>query len=92
MAEGPIPYDRSLAAPASYGAGSFYAVTPSDTLPLPPKCIGLYIGVGGILVARGVMDSAPITFAAVVPGFISGRFAYVNTGTTATGVVAFCIP
>lgn len=73
-------------------AGSFVAVTKSDTVPLPPNVRGLWVGGVGAVAVKGVNDNVAAVFTAVPAGtYIPGRFAYVmSTATTATLIVA-CI-
>ncbi len=84
-----------LAGPPQYWlSGSFFGVVPSDILPLPPRCRGLWVGGAGNLVVKGAtnQNAAAVTLVAVQAGtFIPGRFAAVMaTLTTATLIVAFC--
>lgn len=79
-----------LFAPASAGPGSFQAVTPSDTAPLPPGNQGLWVGALGNVAVKGLMDKVAVTLLAVPAGtFLRGRFGYVMaTNTTATNIVS----
>jgi hypothetical protein len=78
--------DVSIAALAIYGAGSWRAVTPSDTVPLDPGCRGLYITASGTLTIKGVWDSTAASLGTPAANvLIPGRFAFVmSTGTSAT--------
>ena len=89
MAEIP-PLSSAIFAARKGIGGSFQAVTKSDTVPLPPNVIGLWVGGIGNVAVKGVGDAAAVTFTAVAAGtFIPGRFAYVmSTNTTATLIVA----
>ena len=96
-----------LAGPPQYWlSGSFFNVVRSDTLPLPPKCRGLYVNVTGQIVVKGAgsQNSAPVTLVVTAAGtFIAGRFSALmltsplgsgfNTSiamSTLGNVVAFC--
>src|SRR5690348_6458320 len=69
---------RRDAAPAAYGAGSFRAVTPSDTIPLDAGCRGLFVVATGTVTVKGVFDSAAVSLGTQAAGVtIPGRFAYV---------------
>lgn len=84
--------NRSMAASAAYGAGSFLAVVPSDTIPLPPGCRGLWVGTGGSVAVKGAFDAGPVVFTLVPSGFfLAGRFGYLMaTGTvTAANFIAY---
>lgn len=62
-------------------------VTPSDSVPTG-QTIGLYVGNGGTVKAKGV-DGVIGTFVCQSGQYLVGNFSYVMaTGTTATGIVA----
>lgn len=62
-------------------------LTPSDTVLISP-CIGLYVGVAGLIRAAGANGGIG-TFQAQTGQYLVGRFTKVlATGTTATGLVA----
>lgn len=75
-----------VSAPATRAA----AVTPHDGNALSDIPKALYIGAGGTLVARGVRDSADVTFTNLPDGTVLPfRASHVRaTGTTATDIVA----
>jgi hypothetical protein len=76
----------SVSAPARRAA----AVTPSDSVALAAIPKALYVGSGGSVVARGVDDTADVTFVNVGAGTILPlRARYVRaTGTSAGDIVA----
>lgn len=82
---------RRAAAPATYGAGSFRAVTPSDTVPLDAGCRGLFVVATGTVTVKGVFDGAAVSLGTQAAGVtIPGRFGFVMaTGTTATLVALY---
>ena len=65
---------------------SFANVTKSDTVPVNTR-LGLYIGVGGDVVVKGV-DGVQATFAAQAGQHLSGKFHMVMAATTASSIVA----
>lgn len=64
----------------------FMNVTPSNTVSLPSN-IGLYIGVGGDVIASGE-DGVQATFTCQAGQYLVGEFQYLHVGTTASGIVA----
>lgn len=68
--------------------GDAFAVTPSDSVNLPPACTGLYVGATGNVVVE-TLSGATITFLAVPVGaLIPIQVRKVKaTGTTATSIV-----
>ncbi len=63
------------------------ALTPNDTTVIG-ACMGIYVGVGGDIVASG-QDDITATFKAQAGQYLSGRFNRVlATGTTATNLIA----
>lgn len=70
-------------------AGSYAAVTPSDSAVLRPPARSLFIGTGGNVAVKYPGASAAVSFA-VQDGTILPIYAEVvmSTGTTATGIVA----
>lgn len=85
------PANRTDAASAAYGAGSFRAVTPSDTIALDPGCRGLYVAVGGTVTVKGIFDGTAVSLGTQAAGvIIPGRFGFVmSTGTAATVVALY---
>jgi len=71
------------------GARASFAVTPSDTTPLPFIARNLWVGTGGSLSVRLRDDTEPQTYLNVPDGFEFGHdVAQVYaTGTTCTGIV-----
>lgn len=67
-----------------------YAVTPSDTVPLPTVPKGIYVGTGGDVRLQGVGATAPVTYVNVPAGaFIAVEVSQVfATGTTASDLIA----
>jgi hypothetical protein len=79
----------ALATPAQ--ARSWRAVTPSDTIPLDPGCVGLFVSVAGTVSVKGLTDAVAVALGAQPLGAtIPGRFSYVmSTGTAATVVALY---
>lgn len=89
-----LPIYRSFTAPATATpaiARSWRAVTPSDTIPLDPGCVGLFVSVAGTVSIKGLTDGAAVSLGAQALGaVIAGRFSYVmSTGTAATVVALY---
>lgn len=69
----------------------YFAVSPSDSVPLQSPARALYVGVSGDIAVKGVDDSVAVTLKAVPAGWfqLPWPIAYVMaTNTTATDVVA----
>lgn len=64
----------------------FRDVTKSDTTPVNTE-IGLYIGTGGTVVAKG-LDGVQATFTVMDGQYLSGKFMFVMAASTASGIVA----
>ena len=66
-----------------------FAVTPSDTVPLPTCPKAIYVGTGGTLVVRGVDAAADVRFVNVGAGtVIDVRASFVRaSGTTAADLI-----
>ena len=67
------------------------AVTPSDTVDLTETAKALYLGQGGDLrlIPAGAADDAPVVLTAHASGYVPVQTRRVmQTGTTATGIVA----
>lgn len=90
--EAAIPLYRAFAAPPSAGVGaarSVRAVTPSDSIPLDPGCVGLEVTVTGTLTVKGLYDGASVSLGTQAAGTtIPGRYAYVMASGTGATVVA----
>jgi len=70
---------------------SYFAVVPSDTVPLAHPLTRLYVGVTGDVTVLGYHDTAPVTFSAVPAGWFALPVPVVQvmaTGTTATNLVS----
>ena len=63
----------------------FFAITPSDTVPVN-TFLGVYVGGAGNVVVAGV-DGVQATFIAQAGQYLSGKFHRVMASTTATGLV-----
>ena len=70
-------------------ADDFVAATKSDTVDLPFRCRGLYIGVSGDVVVLAKDGATAVTFKSVPVGFLRVRTTRVMAATTATNIVAF---
>lgn len=67
---------------------NFADVTPSDTVPLPGRTIGLYVGVAGDVIVKGA-DGVQATLTVASAGsYLTGRFRMVMAATSASGIVA----
>jgi hypothetical protein len=66
-----------------------FAITPSDSQPLPQLTKALYIGEGGNLVLRSALGDTDVTFANVPSGYILDvrAISVRATGTTATAII-----
>lgn len=78
-----IPAGSGAAAPTT-----FSAVTPSDTVPLPPGVQGLYVSANSgaqVLWARGIGNPTAVSLGSPPAGTtIRGQFQYVMAATTVT--------
>lgn len=79
-------FTDSMVAPAT----APYALTPSDTVPLPTVPRGIYVGSGGDVTLCGVGATADVTYRNLPDAsYIAVRAAYVRaTGTTAANLIA----
>ena len=62
------------------------AVTPSDTVSIG-NAVSLFVGGAGNVVAKGA-DGNQVTFVCPAGAQIAGKFTYVMSTSTATGIVA----
>lgn len=82
-------YDRTAPDLAPGASKKPFAIVPSDTVPLPDKVKGIYIGTGGDVTVRGVDGAADVTYknqpdASYIQ--VEARFVRA-TGTTATNLI-----
>jgi hypothetical protein len=80
---------RNHADSATAPAMLCFAITPSDSQPLPQLTKALYIGEGGNVVLRSAIGDTDVTFTNVPSGYVLDvrAVAVRATGTTATAIV-----